>query len=90
MGPKRLVKRQRPKLIHIDTLRQEGEISLKVFLEMCAEDGVEPRKAYSGRFNLRIPADLHAALSIKAAATGKSLNQWVTELLEQSIQSEPA
>lgn len=74
----------------IGTLRQEGEISLKVFLEMCAEDGVEPRKAYSGRFNLRIPADLHAALSIKAAATGKSLNQWVTELLEQSVQSEPA
>ena len=28
----------------IDGLREEGEISLRVFLEMCEEDGVEPRK----------------------------------------------
>jgi predicted HicB family RNase H-like nuclease len=28
----------------IDNLRKEGEISLKVFLEMCREDGVELRK----------------------------------------------
>lgn len=36
-------------------LRQEGATSLKVFLEMCEEDGVEPRRGYSGRFNLRTP-----------------------------------
>ena len=36
-------------------LRKEGAASLKVFLEMCEEDGVEPRKWYSGRFNLRTP-----------------------------------
>ena len=28
----------------IDSLCMEGEISLRVFLEMCREDGVEPRK----------------------------------------------
>ncbi len=31
----------------IEGLQQEGEISLKVFLEMCKEEGVEPRKKYS-------------------------------------------
>jgi len=40
----------------IEGLRAEGEISLNVFLEMCLEDGVEPRKEYSGKFNLRIPS----------------------------------
>ena len=28
----------------VDGLRHEGEISLRVFLEACAEDGVDPRK----------------------------------------------
>jgi predicted HicB family RNase H-like nuclease len=69
----------------IDSLRKEGETSLKVFLDMCQEDGVEPRKEYSGKFNLRVPPELHAEIVIKAAAEGKSLNQWVTDTLDQSI-----
>lgn len=28
----------------IEGLQKEGETSLRVFLEMCKEDGVEPRK----------------------------------------------
>ena len=35
----------------IDGLRKEGEISLQVFLDMCREDGVEPRKEFSGKYN---------------------------------------
>ena len=69
----------------IDGLRKEGEISLKVFLDMCQEDGVEPRKEYSGKFNLRVPPKLHADIAARAAAAGKSLNQWVTEMLDQSL-----
>ncbi len=62
-------------------LRREGAISLKVFMDACKEDGVEPIKAYSGKFVLRIaPAD-HAAASLAATAAGKSLNQWASEVL---------
>jgi predicted HicB family RNase H-like nuclease len=71
----------------IEGLRREGEISLKVFLEMCQEDGVEPRKDYSGKFNLRVPPDLHAELAVRAASTGKSLNQLISEMLVQSVQT---
>jgi len=31
----------------LDTLRQEGELSLRIFLDACAQDCVSPRKALS-------------------------------------------
>lgn len=69
----------------IDSLRREGEISLKVFLEMCAEDGVPARKEYSGKFNLRVSPQLHAEIATQATADGKSLNQWVADALSESL-----
>ncbi|HMO47244.1 MAG TPA: toxin-antitoxin system HicB family antitoxin [Rubrivivax sp.] len=47
---------------------------LAVFLEVCNEKGIEPRRNYPGRFNLRIPPDLHERLAITARAEGKSIN----------------
>lgn len=69
----------------IDGLRKEGEISLRVFLEMCQEEGVEPRKEYSGRFNLRVSPQLHAEIVTRAMTEGKSLNQWVADILDESL-----
>ena len=66
-------------------LRREGAVSLKVFLDMCREDGVEPRRRFSGKFNVRIPPALHATISAAAAADGKSLNQWVVDELSASV-----
>jgi predicted HicB family RNase H-like nuclease len=65
----------------IASLRKEGEISLRVFLEACQARGIEPRKQYSGKFNLRVPPDLHGRLAAQAAAHGKSINAWVLDLL---------
>ena len=66
-------------------LKCEGEISLRVFLEMCAEDGVDPRRAFSGKFNVRVSPTLHADLALAAAAEGKSLNQWVVDSLDRAV-----
>ena len=65
-------------------LRQEGSLSLKVFMDVCREQGLEPYKAYSGKFVLRLPPDDHAAITRAAIAAGKSLNQWVAETLKQA------
>jgi predicted HicB family RNase H-like nuclease len=70
---------------NIEDLHQEGQISLKVFLEMCREEGVNPQKQYSGKFNLRVTSKLHAEVAAKAAAEGKSLNQCVTDMLEEIV-----
>lgn len=69
----------------VSGLKREGAASLKVFLEMCTEDGVEPRRHYSGRFNVRLQPELHASVSVAAAAEGKSLNQWVADALSDHV-----
>ena len=52
-------------------LRKEGAASLEVFVEMCREDGVEPRRRYSGRLNLRMSPEMHASVAAAAAAVGE-------------------
>lgn len=69
----------------IESLKKEGRTSLRVFLDMCREKGIEPRRNYSGRFNVRIPPDLHARAVKTARAQGKSLNQLVAEALEHEV-----
>ena len=69
---------------NIKDLKKEGSISLKVFLKACKERNIEPRKEYSGKFNVRVPTKLHADIATKASAEGKSLNQWVVDTLNEA------
>jgi len=69
----------------IESLKKEGATSLKVFVDACKERGIEPRKDYSGKFNVRVPANLHADIASAASASGKSLNQWIVDVLDQSV-----
>jgi len=66
-------------------LRAEFKKSLKVFLEVCQEKGIEPRRSFSGKFNLRIPPELHERLAIVAQAEGKSINTLAQEALQQRV-----
>lgn len=66
----------------VEGLRKEGKKSLEVFLKMCAEDGVNPRRKFSGRFNLRISPDLHERIAALADTSGKSINTWMIEALD--------
>ena len=68
----------------VKSLRREGEISLKVFLEMCREDNVVPRKNYSGKLMVRLPAELHEKAAVSAASQGKSLNAWLADIVMQA------
>ncbi len=68
-----------------EELRREFKKSLDVFLEVCKEQGIEPRKHYSGKFNLRIPPELHEKLAMTAEAQGMSLNSLVLEALQKSV-----
>lgn len=66
-------------------LKSEFKKSLKVFLDVCTEKGIEPRRNYSGKFNLRISPELHEQLAIAAQASGKSVNALAQEALRQAL-----
>jgi predicted HicB family RNase H-like nuclease len=67
-------------------LKAEFKKSLKVFLDVCQEKNIEPMRHYSGKFNLRIPSELHEKLAITAQASGKSLNLLAQEALQQIVE----
>ncbi len=67
------------------SLRREFKNSLKVYLEVCEEKGIDPTKKYSGKFNLRIPSRLHREIAARATAADKSINEWISETLKLSV-----
>ena len=67
----------------VDELEKAFRDSVEDYLAWCSERGEQPEKTFSGTFNLRIPPELHAKLSVQAKALGLSLNSYVTEKLKQ-------
>ncbi len=55
------------------------------YLDTCARLGDEPNRPYSGKLTLRIPPSIHAAIATAAETSGKSLNKWVVDTLDQVI-----
>jgi predicted HicB family RNase H-like nuclease len=66
-------------------LRAEFRKSLDVFLAVCKEKNLEPRRRFSGKFNLRISPELHQKLAIAAEAEGKSINTLAQEALRERV-----
>ncbi|MYM66047.1 toxin-antitoxin system HicB family antitoxin [Pseudoduganella sp. FT55W] len=66
-------------------LRAEFKKSLEVFLAVCREQGIEPRRHFSGKFNLRISPELHEKLAITAQVEGKSINAIAQEALQKRV-----
>jgi predicted HicB family RNase H-like nuclease len=68
----------------VDGLRKQFELAVKDYLADCESKGVPPEKPASGKLLLRVPPELHGKALVAAQASGKSLNQWATEVLEQA------
>jgi len=60
--------------------------SVDEYLDQCAREGIEPQKSFSGKFNLRIPPDLHAQAAQTAERQGKSVNQLIVEAIKMAVE----
>ncbi len=66
-------------------LRAAFEDAVDDYLATCEKLGHDPNKPYSGQFRLRLEPELHARAAMLAEAKGKSLNAWVSEVIEKNV-----
>ena len=59
--------------------------SIDDYIEFCRGRGEKPDKPFSGKFVLRLPSELHHKIYLHARKTGKSLNKWIVDLLNESV-----
>ena len=67
----------------VDRLNADFHAAINHYLADCKTTGRQTRKPASGKLMLRVPPEVHAAATIAAQASGKSLNQWATEILQE-------
>jgi predicted HicB family RNase H-like nuclease len=67
----------------VDELEQAFKDSIEDYLAWCKQRKEKPEKTFSGTFNLRIPPELHAKLTVQAQSMGVSLNSFITQSLFQ-------
>lgn len=68
----------------VDEIRQAFKEALEFYLQTCAERDETPDKPYSGKLMLRVAPEVHAAVATAAEIRGKSINQWVSEVLSEA------
>ena len=69
----------------VSSLRREFKNAVEDYLADCKQAGVKPEKPASGKMLLRIPPEIHGKALVAAQASGKSLNQWATEVLQGAV-----
>lgn len=70
----------------VPELRRAFQESVDDYLAFCAARSEPPEKPYSGTFTVRVAPEVHRAVSVQARMANKSLNSYVNDLLEQSLQ----
>ena len=67
------------------SLKEDFEEAVDSYLEMCSEKGLEPQREYKGKFNVRIPPELHRTLAQYSTTHGKTLNSTVEEAIRNYL-----
>jgi predicted HicB family RNase H-like nuclease len=72
----------------VEEIEKAFRESVDDYLEFCAQRGEDPEKPFSGKFVVRLPAELHRKAYIQARLADKSLNSWVTDVLRTALQDQ--
>ena len=65
-------------------LKREMHVAVDEYVASCERRGEAPERPLSGNVPLRMPPETHGRAAVLAEASGKSLNQLITELVESA------
>ena len=69
----------------VDEIREDFEGAVDDYLVSCQERGIEPAKPYSGKLNLRMPSELHAAIAVAASSAGSTINEFINRSMADAV-----
>jgi predicted HicB family RNase H-like nuclease len=72
----------------VEDLKESMHRAADDYLEACAKWGDTPERPFSGRFNVRLSPELHRKVAVSAAAQGRSMNDWVVDVLRRGVEEE--
>jgi predicted HicB family RNase H-like nuclease len=73
---------------HVQRIAQIGQAfkdSVDDYLAWYQEEGAEPERPYSGKFNLRLSPELHKEAAIRAKKLKMSINRFVEKAIADEI-----
>jgi predicted HicB family RNase H-like nuclease len=70
----------------VEEIQKAFRESVNDYLDFCAQRGESPEKPFSGKFVVRLPVELHRKAYIQARLADKSLNGWVTDILQSVLE----
>ncbi len=72
----------------VKELEAEFATSIRIYLDVCKERGIQPEKPFSGNFMVRIGPEAHRAVALAAALAHMRVNKWVAGALAREAQDQ--
>jgi len=69
----------------VNEIERAFKESIDDYIAWCEEEGEEPEKPYSGKFNVRLSPELHRQIAILAKKRRMSLNSFVEKAITNEI-----
>lgn len=70
----------------VNEIEKSFKESIEDYIDWCKEEGTEPEKPYSGKFNLRLSPEIHKKAAITARKMDMSLNSFVEKALLDELE----
>ncbi|MBF0548560.1 MAG: type II toxin-antitoxin system HicB family antitoxin [Candidatus Riflebacteria bacterium] len=67
---------------NVQELKKAFHESVDFHIEVCEKTGKPIQKSFSGKLIIRIPPEVHSAINASAQIAGKSINQWIGDVLK--------